>query len=307
MQLVHTPQMQLLRSIIDSVADPIFVKDEAHTWVELNSAFCEFLGHPRDALLGKSDYDFFPRHEADVFWQRDDHVFRSGQDDVNEERLTDQHGVTRTISTKKSVIVDRSGRRLLVGAFRDITALRREERARVESGEHRLDTRIDSRVAGISKIVDDVRALARDAVRDEPVAVTLSTLIKDALRLCGESLRGRGIALRLINRAPGVDVRCRATQIVQLLISILNAVRDAVLGSPSPWIELRMSATGGFTELRVVAAHGALVMEGAELGVVRGLAADNGGSLTVIARGVESGLMLRLPRASVGRRAGIAS
>ena len=100
MQLVHTTQMRLLRSIIDSVTDPIFVKDESHAWIELNRAFCDFMGQPRAALLGKSDYDFFPRHEADVFWQRDDLVFRSGEDDLNEEDFTDASGVTRTISTK---------------------------------------------------------------------------------------------------------------------------------------------------------------------------------------------------------------
>ena len=45
---------QFLRAIIDSVADPIFVKDEQHRWIEFNRAFCELMGHPREHLLGKS-------------------------------------------------------------------------------------------------------------------------------------------------------------------------------------------------------------------------------------------------------------
>ncbi len=288
MQLVHTTQMRVLRSIIDSVSDPIFVKDESHAWVELNRAFCDFMGQPRAALLGKSDYDFFPRHEADVFWQRDDLVFRSGEDDLNSEALTDARGVTRTVSTKKSVLVDRSGRRLLLGVFRDITKLRR--------------ARLDSELAGISKVIDDVRAFARNAELDERVSITLSTLLRDSLGLCGESLRGRGIALRLINTAPGVSVQCRATQVVQLLISLLNTARDSVADVPDPWIALRMSATGGVAELRVTAKGDALIKHGARLEVARRLASDNGGSLRVVKLGPEPGLVLRLPRAASRRK-----
>ena len=66
----HT-SAELLGRIVDSVADPIFVKDEQHRWIMVNQAVCDLMGHPRDALLGKSDFDFFPTEEAEVFWEKD--------------------------------------------------------------------------------------------------------------------------------------------------------------------------------------------------------------------------------------------
>ncbi|MCA9781628.1 MAG: PAS domain-containing protein, partial [Candidatus Eremiobacteraeota bacterium] len=50
--------LPLLSDIIDTVADPIFVKDQEHRWILLNEAMCRFMGHPREEMLGKSDFDF---------------------------------------------------------------------------------------------------------------------------------------------------------------------------------------------------------------------------------------------------------
>ncbi|MFA5504506.1 MAG: response regulator [Vulcanimicrobiota bacterium] len=117
----------LLRDIIDAVADPIFVKDENHRWILLNEAACRYIGHSREELIGKSDFDIFPEEEALVFWAKDDEVFRSGKTMENEERFTGAGGDTRIISTKKSVFVTESGEKILVGVIRDLTRLKRTE------------------------------------------------------------------------------------------------------------------------------------------------------------------------------------
>ncbi|MDD4957559.1 MAG: PAS domain S-box protein, partial [Candidatus Omnitrophica bacterium] len=113
-----------LDKIINSIADPIFVKDEEHKWILMNNAMCDFMGYKREELLGKSDYDFFPKEEADVFWEKDQWVFDSGKENVNEEKFTDAVGVTHTIRTKKTLYVDRKGKKILVGIIRDITQIR---------------------------------------------------------------------------------------------------------------------------------------------------------------------------------------
>ncbi|MCA9537534.1 MAG: response regulator [Myxococcales bacterium] len=110
-----------LSSIIEAIADPIFVKDDQHRFVLLNGPMCDFLGHPRERLIGRSDYDFFPKEEADVFWQKDDEVFRDGGVVINEERLTDAAGVQHVIVTKKTTFTDARGRPTLVGVIRDMT------------------------------------------------------------------------------------------------------------------------------------------------------------------------------------------
>ncbi len=117
----HNFSIAFLLEIINGISDPIFVKDRQHRWVLLNDAFCDFMGHSREELLGKSDCDFFPQQEADVFWDTDELVFTTGITNENEEDFTDAFGVTHVISTKKSLFEDETGKKFLVGTIRDIT------------------------------------------------------------------------------------------------------------------------------------------------------------------------------------------
>ncbi len=112
----------LLQCLIDSVADPVFVKDRKHRWVLFNDAFVALLGRPREELLGKSDFDFFPKSQADVFWRQDELVFEKGRENSNEEMLTDASGRAHVLLTKKNRWISPKGDAFLVGVIRDITA-----------------------------------------------------------------------------------------------------------------------------------------------------------------------------------------
>jgi PAS domain S-box-containing protein len=117
-----------LENVLDALDDPVFVKDEDHRWVILNDAWCNFLGLTKEDALGKSDVDFFPAEEAEVFWKHDDLAFATEQVDINEEQYTDLSGEVHTISTKKSVFTDPvSKKKFLAGSIRDITELKRAQ------------------------------------------------------------------------------------------------------------------------------------------------------------------------------------
>ena len=110
-----------LQQVIDTIADPIFVKNEEHRWIVLNEAYCRFIGYPDTSLIEKLDSDFFPRHEAEVFRQQDQLVFMTQQPQENEEEFTDAGGKTHLIATKRSLHKDAAGNFFLVGVIRDIT------------------------------------------------------------------------------------------------------------------------------------------------------------------------------------------
>ncbi len=111
-----------LKNMIDNIADPIFVKDRQHRWIDGNKAFWALMGGLPEKFLGKSDYDFFSKEEADVFWDRDDRVFNTGKADINEEFLTDHQGRRHVLLTTKTVFLNEKNEPVLVGVIRDITA-----------------------------------------------------------------------------------------------------------------------------------------------------------------------------------------
>ena len=126
--LQNLSQGFLLR-MINGISDPIFVKNRQHQWVLLNDAFCNFIGHPREELIGKSDYDFFSKEQADVFWEKDELVFTTGITDENEEFFTASYSGTHFIRTKKSLFEDELGNHFLVGTIHDLTQTKGTEDA----------------------------------------------------------------------------------------------------------------------------------------------------------------------------------
>lgn len=118
---------EFLHSVINAIPDPVFVKDKEHRCIILNQAYCKLVGYPLKTLMEKSDYDIFPKHEAEAFWTQDELVLETGEAQETEEEFTDAFGVTHLIATKKSLHKDAAGNLFLIGVIRDIT-----ERKRVE-------------------------------------------------------------------------------------------------------------------------------------------------------------------------------
>ena len=129
----------LLASIIENIADMIFVK-EAKTlkFVRFNQAGEQLLGYPRENLIGKSDYDVFSKQEADSFTAMDRHVLQQGHLlDIPEEPIETRRKGKRLLHTKKVPINGADGTpQYLLGISEDITERKyieqiERERARV--------------------------------------------------------------------------------------------------------------------------------------------------------------------------------
>jgi PAS domain S-box-containing protein len=152
--------------IINTIADPVFVKDRRHSWVLLNDAYCKFMGVERTQVIGKSDYDFFPKNEADVFWEKDEDVFRAGTENVNDEEFTDSAGVAHSITTKKSLYVSATGEQFIVGCIRDLTELKRSKQD-LQHAHDRLDLLVRERTA---ELLATNKALLQQIAENERTA-----------------------------------------------------------------------------------------------------------------------------------------
>ncbi|MEM7555035.1 MAG: CHASE2 domain-containing protein [Cyanobacteria bacterium P01_A01_bin.84] len=118
---------EFLEEIINSIPDPVYVKDNKNQWTVLNNAFCKFIGHSKQTLIDKSDSDFFPAEELEVFQKQDKLVLLTRQPNENEEKFTNAKGFTHLIATKRSLHQDAAGNFFLVGIIRDITERKRKE------------------------------------------------------------------------------------------------------------------------------------------------------------------------------------
>ncbi|MDD4912054.1 MAG: PAS domain-containing protein [Sideroxydans sp.] len=138
-----------LDQVVNSINDPVFVKDRAHRWILLNDEFCALIGEPREKLIGKSDYDFMPKEQADVFWAKDELVFSSKVTNINDEVITGTHGKSLFIQTKKTVFVSGDGQPFLVGVIRDMTEQKQFDDKLSELNEG-LEKRVEERTCELA-------------------------------------------------------------------------------------------------------------------------------------------------------------
>ena len=133
--LTHT--RQLLESIVEHIPHMVFLKDAKELrFAQFNKAGEELIGLPREALLGKNDFDLFPREQAEFFTARDRDVLTGGAllDIPAEPIQTKDHGL-RWLHTKKLALYDHTGvPRYLLGISEDIT----DQKQRQEIEQRRL-------------------------------------------------------------------------------------------------------------------------------------------------------------------------
>jgi two-component system, cell cycle sensor histidine kinase and response regulator CckA len=114
---------EYLNQIINCIGDPIFVKNRDHRYVLVNDAFCVFTGLSRESLTRLVDK---PK-SAMPFWKEEEDVFITGKEILSENIFSDVQGASRTVMTRKFLLIDKNGNKQVVGVLRDITEYKRLE------------------------------------------------------------------------------------------------------------------------------------------------------------------------------------
>jgi len=123
-------ERDLLRTLMDHLPDSISVKDSEGRYVTANAALVKRLGAESILeIVGKTDFDFFPRELAKKYQADDRDVVTTGEPLIDrEERTTDAEGNSLWQLTSKVPLCDPEGGAIgLVSIGRDITRRKRDQ------------------------------------------------------------------------------------------------------------------------------------------------------------------------------------
>ena len=125
----------LLRALLNSVPDYLFVKDTESRFVIANRAVAEDLGLKVDDLIGKTDFEFHPAELASKFFDDEQRVIRAGKPELDiEEFVVTKSGQRKWLSTSKLPLRNAQDQIVgVVGVCRDVTERKHAEDARAES------------------------------------------------------------------------------------------------------------------------------------------------------------------------------
>ncbi len=119
-----------LRTLIDNLPDAIYAKDLSCRKIFANPADIHNIGLESEAdVLGKDDFQFFPKEIAEGFYADDQSVIRTGMPVLNrEEFFVDAEGRKRWLATSKLPLKDERGNVTgIIGIGRDITERKNAE------------------------------------------------------------------------------------------------------------------------------------------------------------------------------------
>jgi signal transduction histidine kinase len=174
-------------------------------------------------------------------------------------------------------------------------------------------------IARISRIVAGLRAFARDSEADPIEPSSVAAILADTLALSSERFKSRGVVLDVTTVDAELRCDCRATQICQVLINLLNNAFDAVEAAPQrpdgKRIAVRVEADGAWICFEV-RDNGPGVPEairerlfepffttkpvgrgtGLGLSISKGIVESHGGTLGVESGEWGSAFVVRLPR-----------
>ncbi len=101
----------MLRALIDALPDFIYAKDSECRFLLANAAVARHMGSTSAALVGRSDFDFFPAELAASYSEDERKVMTSGESLINrEEAGVDANGNSMTLLTTKVPLRDDLGR-----------------------------------------------------------------------------------------------------------------------------------------------------------------------------------------------------
>lgn len=143
---------KFLELVFENVPNMIFVKDaKTLKFLKFNRAGEDLLGFRSSELIGKSDFDFFPKEEAEFFTSKDKDIIASGNVlDIPEEFINTKNNGRRILHTKKIPVFDKDKNPLyIIGISEDIT----EKKTLIEKKE-RLEVALLSALR-INKLIEN--------------------------------------------------------------------------------------------------------------------------------------------------------
>ena len=146
-QLGHAlEQAKLADAVINSVADPIFVKDENLDFVLVNKAFASYFGVEAEAMLGRKAGDFVSPAEAEAFEANERSVLETGDPfELEEEYEHDGAQGARMVRKNRVKTSDKS---YVACTIFDVTELKRRAKE-AQDARNQLESVLDSLPAGV--------------------------------------------------------------------------------------------------------------------------------------------------------------
>ena len=220
-------ELKLLRTIIDNLPNNIYAKDTKGRFLAGNTRLARLLGVSSSAeLLGKSDFDFFPKDLAEKYYADELRVMEADRPLHTEEPVIDQERGRGWLLTTKVPLRDSEGQVIgIVGIGQDITERKQMEESLIQMSEQvrQVSAQLASAAAQILTATNQQSA----SVTEQNASITqTSTTVSEVREIASHNDQQADNVAQLAQRS--VDVGKRGQQAIRDSIEAMTRIRDRV-------------------------------------------------------------------------------
>lgn len=118
----------LLDTVNNAIAAPIFYKDTDGIYIGCNQAFADLIGLNKEDIIGKTAFEISDTELAHIYHQADLEIIKSGKIQIYESKVIDSNGRTHNVVFHKAPFYSNDNLiKGIVGAIIDITDIRNYE------------------------------------------------------------------------------------------------------------------------------------------------------------------------------------
>ncbi|WP_413289049.1 ATP-binding protein [Bdellovibrio sp. HCB337] len=139
----------------------------------------------------------------------------------------------------------------IIGNAWHLRNLNKKGELKLEDFDEALDS-IENMSRRISEIIKGMRLFSRETSEDPFRPTALSNVIEETLVFCKKRFINHGVQLNIVNETAGLEIDCRASQVSQVLLNLLNNAFDAIASSDQKWIEIKIDTVDEFARIQVI-------------------------------------------------------
>jgi PAS domain S-box-containing protein len=230
-EAIHQERI-LLRTLIDTLPDTIYVKDIEGRKIIANNADVTYIGRTsEEEVIGKTDLDLFNNEFGKRGYEDDMRILRSGNPIINqEEYFLDSAGTKRWLLTTKMPVRDEYGRIIrLLGIGHDITIRKQSDEVL-----KKLNADLYLQSQELSKQAEDLKSLNKQLKKqkeqelEKAIAQGKFEIASEFLHDIGNAMVGLGSHLNRINHAVDKNNPDNIKNLIVFLKAHQTSIADAI-------------------------------------------------------------------------------
>jgi PAS domain S-box-containing protein len=220
---------RFINTIIENAPVPIVVKEPITQHITLvNRAYEQFLGKPREELVGRTVHDIFPPAQAEAIARQDDAALRSGSRTIKGDLLLDTFGNgLRSVTATKLVVLDNDDKpQHLIEVIEDVTERKAAQEQLRQSQKMDAIGHLTGGVAhdfnNILTVITGTVEILAEGVADRPALATIAKMIDEA------ATRGANLTQQLLAFSRKQPLQPREIEINLLINETANMLRPTL-------------------------------------------------------------------------------